>query len=137
QGGRRIHGAGSAPDARPAAAASNDTTARVGDVATGTPVTPPLEASASVERTVFSPDGRTLLTIGVDGAAWVWDVATGDAIAQVSRRADWVVHALAGESVTWDRPTDSRPVEQLVAIAQWLSGHRVDATGGLVPLTSD
>jgi hypothetical protein len=37
----------------------------------------------------------------------------------------------------WDHPTDVRPVEQLVAMAHWLSGHRVDATGGLVPLTND
>lgn len=135
--GSRINCVAVSPDGTRVVTASNDNTARVWAIPSGQPITPPMEACSSVERVAFSPDGGAVLTIGNDGAAWVWDVATGDSIAQVPRRAAWVEQALAAKSVKWDQPSDSRPVEQLVAIAQWLSGHRVDATGGLVPLTSE
>jgi WD40 repeat protein len=135
--GSRINSVAISPDQSRVLTASNDNTARVWEIATGEPVTPPLESCASVERAVFSRDGYAVLTVSKEGAAWVWDVATGEAVAQVPRRADWVRRALDGETLQWDRPTDVRPVEQLVALAQWLSGHRVDATGGLVPLTND
>jgi WD40 repeat protein len=125
------------PDGSRIVTTSNDNTSRVWAMATGEPVTPPLELSATIERAVFSSDGGSILTASMDGAAWVWDVATGEAVAQVPRRAAWVERSLAGESVPWHLPTDERPVEQLVAVAEWLSGHRVDSTGGLVPLTSD
>lgn len=135
--GSRINSVAISPDQSRVVTASNDNTARVWNVATGRPVTPPLESCASVERAVFSRDGYAVLTVSREGSAWVWDVATGEAVAQVPRRADWVRRALDGETLPWDHPTDVRPVEQLVAMAHWLSGHRVDATGGLVPLTND
>jgi WD40 repeat protein len=135
--GSRIYSVAISPDQSRVVTASSDNTARVWDIATGEPVTPPLELSASVERAVFSRDGFEVLTASKDGATWVWDLATGETVAQVPRQAEWVRRALDGETVPWDLPTDARPVEQLIAVAQWLSSHRVDATGGLVPLTNE
>src|SRR5204862_5895935 len=103
---------------------------------TGEPVTPPLPNNGSVERAVFSPDGGWVLTASKDGSAWVWDATTGEAVAPVPRRAAWVERALRGEPGAWELPADDRSAEQLEALAQWLSGHRVDATGGLVPLSN-
>jgi hypothetical protein len=56
---------------------------------------------------VFSPDGRRVLTASA-GTAWVWDVSP-----------------------------DDRPVADVVGLAQVRSGHRVDNTGAVVPLTTD
>jgi WD40 repeat protein len=135
--GSRINSVALSPDGRRVLTASDDNTARVWDTATGEPVTPPLAHAGSVERAVFCRSGWAVLTAGRDGAAWLWDAATGEAITPMPRRATWVERALTGDPGTWDLPTDERPVEELEALARWLSGHRVDATGGLVPLGND
>jgi hypothetical protein len=51
-------------------------------------------------------------------------------------KAGWVLNVLADRSgaTRWDLPRNDRPVEELMGLAQWLSGRRVDATGGLSPL---
>jgi WD40 repeat protein/tetratricopeptide (TPR) repeat protein len=54
--------------------------ARVWDVATGQPVTPPLTYATGITEAQFSPDGRRVLTVG-GTTARVWDAATGGAIA--------------------------------------------------------
>ncbi len=44
----------------------------------------------SVFRTVFAPDGRTLLTASADGIARLWDVTTGQELRQFSGHTDLV-----------------------------------------------
>jgi WD40 repeat protein len=56
---------------------SDDGTARVWDVRTGRPVTPPLRHAGPVRQGSFRPDGRRVVTSGWDGAARVWDAGTG------------------------------------------------------------
>jgi WD40 repeat protein/tetratricopeptide (TPR) repeat protein len=56
--------------------------ARVWDVATGRPVTPPVRHAGAVQRAVFSPDGRRFLTVAAGGpdsrnVVQVWETATG------------------------------------------------------------
>src|SRR5262249_61369610 len=61
-----------------------------------------------VHSAAFSPDGRRVVT------------ASGDAKARI-----------------WDMAPDDRPAEDLVALAQLLSGHWIDEGGGVVPLPAD
>jgi hypothetical protein len=84
----------------------------------------------------FSPDGRLVLTVGRGVFARVWDATAGEAVALTRRDTPWVTAALADPAATaaWDLPTDPRPLAELAALAEWLSGHRVDPSGGLVPL---
>ena len=106
-------------DGRRLATASEDGTARVWDAATGEPVTPLLphggarqEPSSSayhseVPQVSFSPDGRRLITVGRSAAQ------------------------------NWDLRPDVRPAEDLVRLAVLLSGHRVDNSGGYVPVSKE
>jgi WD40 repeat protein/serine/threonine protein kinase len=92
------------PDGLCMATASWDRTARVWDVTTGDPVTPPLHHGNEVYHVAFSPDGEQLLTASADKTAGLWHL------------------------------THTRNSEELVLLAQLLSGHRIDVNGRLVPL---
>ena len=65
--------------------ASLDKTARVWDATTGRPISPPLQHDQSVDRVVFSPDGRTVATASTDLAVRVWDAVSGVAVSQPLR----------------------------------------------------
>jgi WD40 repeat protein len=116
------------------ATGADDNTARVWDAATAEPLTPPLPFAGTVHDVRFSPDGKLLLAVGKGPAARVWDAAGAGEIAAVPRDVPWVAAALAGGTGPWDLPADRRPAAELAAVAEWLSGHRVDPAGGLVPL---
>jgi WD40 repeat protein/serine/threonine protein kinase len=118
---------------------SDDNTARVWHATTGEPETPPMPFSGSVHRARFSPDGRLVLSAGTGTFDRIWDVTEGEAVALVRRDTPWVVAALADErsEVKWKLSTDLRPIATLRPLAEWLSGHRLDASGGLVPLNEE
>jgi WD40 repeat protein len=71
-------------------AVSDGTNVEVLDVLTGRRVGPALEVGAAPVIGEFSPDGRTLATVGADGAVTVWDSRTG-----TSRRLPGHGHAPA------------------------------------------
>jgi WD40 repeat protein len=141
------------PDGRRVVTASQDGTARVWDAATGQPVTAPLHHKKEVSGAVFSPDGRRVLTASWDHSARTWDVATGQPLTPPLRHF-WVAFAAfspdghraltaspssgVGADMkvqVWDLEPYHRPSEDWIALAQLGSGRRIDAAGGLVPLT--
>jgi WD40 repeat protein/serine/threonine protein kinase len=92
------------PDGLCMATASWDRTARVWDVTTGEPITPPLHHGNEVYHVAFSPDGEQLVTASADKSAGLW------------------------------RLTHNHDSNELVLLAQILSGHRIDQNGRSVPL---
>jgi len=94
---RRILYAEFSRDGRRLVTASADGTARVWDVATSQPVTPPLRHPGPVGMTVFSPDGTKVATCSDDGTARVWDAATGNPVTEPLRHQAKVTHIAFSE----------------------------------------
>ncbi|HVR35482.1 MAG TPA: serine/threonine-protein kinase, partial [Methylomirabilota bacterium] len=67
------------PDGTRIATASKDRSARIWEVTSGIPVTPPLQHEEAVQRVRFSPDGRLVATAS-GNSAWLWDAETGRAL---------------------------------------------------------
>jgi WD40 repeat protein/tetratricopeptide (TPR) repeat protein len=66
------------PDGRRIVTTASDSTARVWDIATGRPITPPLaHSSGTVYWAEFTADGRRVATAGEDRTARIWDAETG------------------------------------------------------------
>jgi eukaryotic-like serine/threonine-protein kinase len=73
------------PDGRRLATACDDGAGRLWDVATGTPIAPPMAHEGPVAAVAFSPDGRTVATAGHDGALRRWDALTGAPLGDPAR----------------------------------------------------
>src|SRR5262249_53054199 len=120
---------------------------RVWDAGTGEAVTPPVQAPDAYSSASFSPDGRRVLLVG-RWSAQVWDADTGLPVTPplpfppgTAVAAWWAdgrrVLVKSGEAVSaWDVSPDPRPVDELRAWAELLSGRRIDESGSLVPLTA-
>lgn len=115
---------------------SDDDTARVWNAATGDPISSPMVHHGTVYRAFFSPDSRFVVTASEDGVNRVWDAATGEPITPPMNQNSWVEKALQApeDPHHWDLPVDNRPVELLRMLAEYISSHRIDRSGNLVPL---
>jgi len=65
------------PDGRQVVTASEDSTARIWDAATGKPLGPALSHQGPVNRALFSPNGDLILTASQDRTSRVWNARTG------------------------------------------------------------
>ncbi len=123
-------------------ATAGDGTARVWDAATGKPLTPPMRHRYDLQAVAFSGDGRTVITTGPLYQTQLWDAGTGELLSPSLRGEHFPALTpdgrllLQGDStLLYDVRPDERPVEALRLLAQALSGHRIDDTGGSVPLS--
>jgi hypothetical protein len=102
----------------------------------------PLPPSATARDVDFSPDGRRLLISWKDPASWarVWDVASGQPLAPpfavdgpAAFRPDGraVVAGTGASQRQWELPEVDWPVEDLLRLAQVLSGRQDDSHGDL------
>ncbi len=145
--GSTLFCAGFSPDGRRVLTASSDTTARVWDTLTGQPVCPPLKHNDIVWQAAFSPDGRLVVTASKDQTARVWDAATGEPLTPALkhegqvRRAEFNSDGLRvltastdGAVRIWNLSRVKRSPEDCLALAQVLTGHQIDRTGGISPL---
>jgi tetratricopeptide (TPR) repeat protein len=111
-------------------------------VATGEPVTPPLNFLGDGYHTRFNSDGRRLLTAAHHEVTREWDAATGEPItpdlpgmhSEFSRDGRRALTLGPRVVRLWDLSPDGRPAEDLGLLAEALAGRRVDDTGGYVGL---
>ena len=100
------------------AAAANDGTINIYRVADGERIGPQLAGHAGdVQSVRFSPDGRRLLSCGLDNRARLWDLATGRQLQELYRHS-WSVWAAEfspdgrrivtagsdGQAIVWEQP---------------------------------
>jgi WD40 repeat protein len=137
-----VNSATFSPDGRRVLTTGDDNTARVWGAETGELLLPPLRHRGTVVQACFSADGRMVATASRDRTARVWDAATGEALTPPLRHP-WAVRRAEfgpggdrlltsgpdGATWEWGLCRDERPVEDLVLLAQLLSGSRVEKRG--------
>jgi WD40 repeat protein/tetratricopeptide (TPR) repeat protein len=111
------------PNGTRVATAGDDNTAWLVDAATGKPTVTPIRHDGGIFHVAFGAAGDTLFTASLDGSSRVWDVTTGEPLTPP-------LPAWSGQAWQDTLPTDGRPVADLVALAQVLTGLRIDETGG-------
>ncbi|MBI4326407.1 MAG: protein kinase [Chloroflexi bacterium] len=145
-----LHGAFS-PDSQFVVTASEDRTAQVWIAATGKRAGLPLRHNDEVLDAVFSRDGRRIVTACRGGTARVWDAETSEpltpalkhlwsTVAQaqfINQGRSILTKRFTGEACVCALPPDTRPVGDLVLLAQLLSGHEGHSTGGILPKTPE
>jgi WD40 repeat protein len=141
------------PDGQRILTAGEDFTARVQDAATGKPVTAPLRHRSRVADAHFSADGRYVVTSSQEGER-IQDAATGRLLTVPflpARGTGWGKAALTSDNRrlvsadldelvrVWDDVLDAgdESIADLVLQARLVAGQRMDANGGLVPLTPE
>ncbi len=143
-----VNSAGFSPDGGRVLTTADDNTARVWGAETGELLLPPLRHQGTVVHACFSPDGRMVATASRDRTARAWDAATGEALTPplrhpwAVRRAEFgpagdrlVTTGPDGTAWEWGLGRDERPVEDLILLAQLLSGSRVEKRGTM-PLSA-
>jgi WD40 repeat protein/serine/threonine protein kinase len=137
------------PDGSRVATASQDGTARVWNLDTGQPVTPPLRHAGPVNSVAFRPDGRWLATTADDKTARLWDAGSGEplhslphggAVQAASFSPDGkrlvtssvgliqVWNAADGQAVTKPLRAEQSPIQGDVQFSA--DGRRIVVTGG-------
>lgn len=117
------------PDGKRIASGGEDNLAKLYDSATGQLVMPPIRHEGAVFHVTFGGNGETLFTASLDGTSRVWDALTGEPLTPP-------LPAWTGEPWRDDLRSDPRPAADLVALAQVLTGQRIDESGGREQLSA-
>jgi serine/threonine protein kinase len=134
------------PDGLRTLVCDDATTVHIRDSHSGAVLAPRLRHQAPLRYAAWSADGKRVVTAD-DATARVWDAGTGQLLAPALRPelpiarvyfsagGDRACVAHEGGGVTtWDLSPDSRPVAELIALAQVLAAARVDANQVCQPL---
>lgn len=136
------------PDDGIVATCGEDFSAILWDPETGTQLTPPLQHRHQVKHAAFSSDGRWLATACEDATARIWDVAAGEPLTPAIHHPDpvefvqfarsnrvLVTRTSAGETRVWTLPLETRPVNDLIQIAEFLSSEHSHSGEAMIPQT--
>jgi len=138
------------PDGQRVVTASYDCTAKVWDAGTGRLLATYVRSGSGLKQARFSPDGRRVATGTTEGGVQIWDAATGEAITpdlghpvlhslmhlRFSADGQRLLIASGAQIASLRRlPKTDLPVEDLLLQAQLLSGYKIEAVAGMVPLT--
>jgi WD40 repeat protein len=111
------------PDLATVATASDDSTARLWDIATGRPLGPSLRHRSMVTDLKFTPDGRRLITTSWDRSARIWNVP--QTLAATGQNWSLWVQTLCGMELS------NNGAIRVLSVEQWRSRcHELDALGG-------
>jgi WD40 repeat protein len=145
---KRVNSAVFSPDGLRLVTASDDSTVRLWDAATGMPVGEPMLHQDRVSSARFSPDGTRVVTASDDGAVCLWDAAFGRLLgepmlhrgrvnsASFSPDGQRVVTASADHTARlWDALIVPGAESDLLAeLAEVVGGHTVTELGNLQPI---
>jgi WD40 repeat protein len=124
--------------------------AQVFDARSGDAVSPPIKLPKECTDVFFTPDGTALVT-ETEAEVRVWDARTGEPLSpafggdglsweapmSARRVGDTLLTRRGIETSCFDRRSlapDARPVAELRALAEALTGRRREASGALVPV---
>jgi len=132
-----LHGVTFSPDGKFILTASEDTTAKIWDAASGALAQTLQGHSGGVNHASYSADGKQIVTASADGTARVWDAATGQeklqlkghtgAVNSASFNADDTLIVTASDDHTarvWNAKTGQQKLE--------LKGHTAPVTGAVI-----
>src|ERR1041384_5565166 len=133
------------PDGKLIATAGQDYAVRIWDAYTGKEICPALQHLDHVYKVRFSENGRWVVTASKDRTSRVWDAHSGEALTPPLNLPEEVVNAnfvkggtaiytmtKGGAAYLWDLSPDPHSVEDILLMAEFLSGKSINTTNSTI-----